>query len=51
MLKSFSILKRNGAHMVEKRIFEKNKNYPFSRFECFEHAKTSVKKTLGWMLM
>jgi hypothetical protein len=39
MLKSFPIFKRNGAHLVEKRLFEKNKDYPFSRFECFEHAK------------
>ncbi len=22
------------------RMFEKNKDYPFSKFECFEHAKT-----------
>jgi hypothetical protein len=40
MLKSFSILKKNGAHLVRKRTFEKNKDYPFSRFQCFEHAKT-----------
>jgi hypothetical protein len=40
MLKSFSILKRNGAHLVRKRTLEKNKDYPFSRFQCFEHAKT-----------
>jgi hypothetical protein len=25
MLKSFPILKRNGAHLVEKRTFAKNK--------------------------
>jgi len=41
MLKSFSIFKRNGAHLVEKkRMFEKNKNCSLSKFECFEHAKT-----------
>jgi len=22
-----------------KKMFEKNKNYPLSRFECFEHVK------------
>jgi hypothetical protein len=40
MLKSFPIFKRNGAHLVKKKTFEKNKDYPFSKFECFEHAKT-----------
>jgi hypothetical protein len=39
MLKSFPIFKMNGAHLVEKKTFEKNKDYPLSRFECFEHAK------------
>jgi hypothetical protein len=39
MLKSSPIKKRNGAHLVEKRTFEKNKDCPFSRFECFEHVK------------
>jgi hypothetical protein len=24
----------------KKNTFEKNKDYPFLRFECFEHAKT-----------
>jgi hypothetical protein len=24
--------------LVEKKMFEKNKDYPFCRFECFEHA-------------
>jgi hypothetical protein len=40
MLKSFSIFKNNDAHLVEKKMFEKNKDCPPSRFECFEHAKT-----------
>jgi hypothetical protein len=40
MLKSSSIFKRNGAHLVEKKIFEKDKNYPLSKFKCFEHVKT-----------
>jgi hypothetical protein len=40
MLKSSLILKMNGAHMVEKNMFEKNKDCPPSRFECFDHAKT-----------
>jgi hypothetical protein len=39
MLKSSLIFRRNGTHMVKKRMFEKNKDYPLSRFECFEHAK------------
>jgi hypothetical protein len=39
MLKSSPIFKKNGAHLEEKRTFEKNKDYPFLRFECFEHAK------------
>jgi len=38
MLKSSSIFKKNGAHLVEKRMFEKNKDCPLSRFEYFEHA-------------
>jgi hypothetical protein len=33
MLKSSPIFKRNGAHLVEKKTFEKNKDYPLSRFE------------------
>jgi hypothetical protein len=40
MLRSFSIFKRNGAHLVKKWMFEKNKDCPFSKFECFGHAKT-----------
>jgi hypothetical protein len=40
MLKSSPILTKNGAHLVEKMTFEKNKDYRLSRFECFEHAKT-----------
>jgi hypothetical protein len=39
MLKSSLIFKRNGVHLVEKKTFEKNKNFPLLRFECFEHAK------------
>jgi hypothetical protein len=39
MLKSSSIFRRNGAHLVKKiRWLKKNKDCPFSRFECFEHA-------------
>ncbi len=40
MLKSSPIFKRNGAHLVKKKTFEKNKDCPLLRFECFEHAKT-----------
>jgi hypothetical protein len=40
MLKSSPIFKGNGAHFVEKRKFEKTKDYPLFKFECFEHAKT-----------
>jgi hypothetical protein len=40
MLKSSPIFRRNGAHLIEKKMFEKNKDCPQSRFECFEHAKT-----------
>jgi len=40
MLKSSPIFKRKCAHLVEKKMFEKNKDYPLSKFECFEHAKT-----------
>jgi hypothetical protein len=39
MLKSSQNFKRNDAHLVERKMFEKNKDYPFSRFECFDHAK------------
>jgi hypothetical protein len=38
MLKSSPIFKRNGAHLVEKKMFEKNKDCPLSRCECFECA-------------
>jgi hypothetical protein len=40
MLKYSSTFRRNGAHLVEKKTFKKNKNYSLLRFECFEHAKT-----------
>jgi hypothetical protein len=41
MLKSFSIFKTNGPiHLVEKKTFEKIKDYPLLKFQCFEHAKT-----------
>jgi hypothetical protein len=34
MLKSFSIFRRNGAHLVEKKgKLERNMDYPPSRFE------------------
>jgi hypothetical protein len=39
MLKSSPIFK-NGAYLVEKKMFEKNEDYPLSRFECFQHART-----------
>jgi hypothetical protein len=39
MLKSSPMLIRNGAHLVEKKDVKKI-DCPFSRFECFEHAKT-----------
>jgi hypothetical protein len=39
MLVSSPIFKRNGAHLIGKMTFEKNKDYPLSRFNCFEHAK------------
>jgi hypothetical protein len=39
MLKSYSIFKKNDAHLVEKKMFEKNKDYPLLRVECFEHEK------------
>jgi hypothetical protein len=41
MVKSSPIFKRNGAHLLEKKTLEKKKVIgPFSRFECFERAKT-----------
>jgi hypothetical protein len=39
MLNSSLIFKKNGILLVEKKTFEKNKDCPFWRFECFEHAK------------
>jgi hypothetical protein len=42
MLNCFPILKRNGAHLVGKKTFEKNKDCPFSKFECFEHVKKKL---------
>jgi hypothetical protein len=40
MLKSSPIFKMNGAHLFKKMRFGKKKDYPFLKFECFEHAKT-----------
>jgi hypothetical protein len=42
MLKSFSIFTRNGAHLIERKTFEKRKDYSFLNFECFEHAKKNL---------
>jgi hypothetical protein len=42
MLKSFQIFKRNGAHLVEKRMFGKNKDCPLLKFECFEHVNFAI---------
>jgi hypothetical protein len=42
MLKSSPILRRNGAHLVEKKTFEKNKDCPLLRLECFEHVKFAM---------
>jgi len=42
MLKPSSIIRRNGKHLVKKKMFEKNKDYSFLNFECFEHAQTSL---------
>jgi hypothetical protein len=40
MFKSFPIFRKNGAHLILKRMNLKNgKDCPFLRFECFEHAK------------
>jgi len=39
-VKILYIFKRNGAHLIEKMMFEKNKDCPFLKFECIEHAKT-----------
>ncbi len=39
MLKSSPIFKRNGAHLVGKKMFEKNKDCPFLRFEWFDMQK------------
>jgi hypothetical protein len=44
MLKSSPIFKRNGAHLVEKKTFEKNKDHLFLRFECFEHVNFVIKR-------
>jgi len=40
MLKSCPIFNNNGAHLIEKKMFKKNKDCPLLKFECFEHAKT-----------
>jgi hypothetical protein len=48
MLKSSLIFKRNGAHLIEKKTFKKNKDCPLSRFECFEHAKTFFNYAKFW---
>jgi len=40
MLKFSPIIRRNGRHLIEKKMFEENKDYSFLNFECFEHAKT-----------
>jgi hypothetical protein len=38
MLKSSPIFKRNGAHLVGKKTFEKKQSCPLLMFECFEHV-------------
>jgi hypothetical protein len=42
MLKSSSIFKKNGALLVEKKTFDKNKDCPFLKFRCFEHARKNL---------
>jgi len=42
MLKCFPIFKKNDAHFVKKEMFEKNKDYPSLRFECFEHVQKKL---------
>jgi hypothetical protein len=39
MLKSSPISKRNDAHLVFLKKHDKKKDYPLSKFECFEHEK------------
>jgi hypothetical protein len=39
MIKSSSIFKKNGAHLIEKKEVWKNKDCPLYRFKCFEHEK------------
>jgi hypothetical protein len=43
MLKFSSIFKRNVAHLVEKRTFEKHKNSPLLSFvSSFEHVNFAI---------
>jgi hypothetical protein len=40
MLKPSPIFRKNGAHLVEKKTFEKKQDYPLSKLECSRHVKT-----------
>jgi hypothetical protein len=40
MLKSSLILRKNGAHLVERKDIWKKKDYSLLKFKCSEHAKT-----------
>jgi hypothetical protein len=31
---------KEGAHLIKKGHLKENKDYPLSKFECFEHTKT-----------
>jgi hypothetical protein len=43
MLKSSPIFRRSGAHLVKKKgCLKKNKDCPFLKLECFEHAKKNL---------
>jgi hypothetical protein len=47
MLQFAPNLRRNGAHLEEKKTFEKNKDYALSRFKCFKHAKKDLCQALN----
>jgi len=40
MLKYSLIFRKNGAHLVGEKDIEKNKDYSFLKFKCFEHVKS-----------
>jgi hypothetical protein len=46
-VKILSSFQKEWCTLVKKMTFEKNKDCPLSKFECFEHAKTFLCQPLN----